>query len=515
MNVHPLTNAWIENEVTWINRTAPTPWTTAGGDCGEILLGIPFVSGIHDGTWLSFSIPTATVQSWIDAPSSNDGLLIRPAADGDPGDPGVGSNNYNTAHFVSSEDPDTGLRPRLVLNVTAAGNIPPLVSVVAPTEETILAAGQDLQISADAWDPDGTVARIEFYVDGSLVGQSTGPVYSCTLPAVNGGTRSIVAKAYDNTGAYGVSTPVSVWVPWVAYSADMSADPGWTLTGQWAWGQPGGSPDPVTGVVSLNVIGYKLSGAYENIAATEYATTPAINCTGYTNLHLEFARWLGVEMGYWDTASIEVSANGVDWITIWSNPPAQAIVDTAWRLQKLDISSIADNQPTLYIRWGIGPALSAWTYSGWNLDCVRVGGIRTTSPPDSNGDGLPDEWLIHYFGSTNAPNSGPAEDKDGDGASNLDEYLAGTDPLDATDFLKVTVQFAGNQPEVNCPMKPIGPFQTGYSRFYSLETSSNLVAQDWTGIPSCTNIPASTGAVSFTSTASATSSFFRASIKVR
>lgn len=58
---------------------------------------------------------------------------------------------------------------------------------------------------------------------------------------------------------------------------------------------------------------------------------------------------------------------------------------------------------------------------------------------DRNFDGLPDDWQEHFWpGAARYP--GPHEDTDGDGATNLEEWLAGTDPTDATSRLTVRVQ---------------------------------------------------------------------------
>lgn len=60
---------------------------------------------------------------------------------------------------------------------------------------------------------------------------------------------------------------------------------------------------------------------------------------------------------------------------------------------------------------------------------------------DSDGDGIPDVWMLQYFGHPTgqaADKSRASDDADGDGVSNLSEYLAGTNPTNATSFLHLT-----------------------------------------------------------------------------
>ena len=64
---------------------------------------------------------------------------------------------------------------------------------------------------------------------------------------------------------------------------------------------------------------------------------------------------------------------------------------------------------------------------------------RSYLQTDGSFGGLPISWLIANFGNgfLNNPNAAPGADADGDGASNLDEYNAGTSPTDPYSGFKV------------------------------------------------------------------------------
>ena len=60
---------------------------------------------------------------------------------------------------------------------------------------------------------------------------------------------------------------------------------------------------------------------------------------------------------------------------------------------------------------------------------------------DSDADGLPDNWMIQYFGHATGQASDLSQaqdDADSDGVSNLAEYLAGTNPKDPHSYLSLT-----------------------------------------------------------------------------
>ena len=172
----------------------------------------------------------------------------------------------------------------------------------------------------------------------------------------------------------------------IIYSANMDTDPGWTLDAgqspyQWEWGAPqgGGSNygDPTAGHTGSNVIGYNLSGDYPNdLESPEYATTPAIDCTGYDVVSLSFYRWLGIESAAYDLAAIEVSNDGATWTSVWEHT-AGDVSENEWSYQEYDISSVAADQATVYIRWRMGATDFSVTFPGWNIDDVTITGAST------------------------------------------------------------------------------------------------------------------------------------------
>jgi hypothetical protein len=116
---------------------------------------------------------------------------------------------------------------------------------------------------------------------------------------------------------------------------------------------------------------------------------------------------------------------------------------------------------------------------------VDLGAYETQLIRDTDGDGLADWWMLHYFGHPTglaSDNSRAQDSAAGDGVSNLQKYLLGKNPL-----IWDNLHFVGVQP------LPDGQFQlTVYGelgRSYVLEASTNLV----TWIPilnfACTNSP--------------------------
>lgn len=91
-------------------------------------------------------------------------------------------------------------------------NQAPTVSLVSPVANTTVNAPASLAVTATAQDADGSVAKVEFYIDTLLVGADTVAPYSINMENVKAGTYNLTAKATDNKGLTTTSAAVKVVV---------------------------------------------------------------------------------------------------------------------------------------------------------------------------------------------------------------------------------------------------------------------------------------------------------------
>jgi hypothetical protein len=103
----------------------------------------------------------------------------------------------------------------------------------------------------------------------------------------------------------------------------------------------------------------------------------------------------------------------------------------------VSLTNFVLNQNICFVTLAVG-ANSAGTYTVILTNAAQPSSIiqRTnallTVLPDSDANGLPDEWELAHPDSTD-----PLADTDHDGMTNLQEYQSGTDPEDAQSYLKI------------------------------------------------------------------------------
>ena len=250
-----------------------------------------------------------------------------------------------------------------------------------------------LSVSDDPNDPNSVIISVPYALIGSEVIYTPRP--GCDAPASFTYLANDGGFAPDGGDSNEATVAIHTIDFNVIYSANMDTDPEWDYEDDWEWGVPQGSggahgnPDPTSGYTGDNVVGYNLSGDYsKRMRNTEWAMTPAIDCTGQTDVTLSFYRWLNVESPTYDHAYVQVSHDGSNWTTIWEN--TDEVADSGWVPQSFDISAIADDQSTVYVRWGMGTTDGFFQYSGWNIDDVQLTGFSPVPFQSITGDFEPD-----------------------------------------------------------------------------------------------------------------------------
>lgn len=95
---------------------------------------------------------------------------------------------------------------------TESGNTPPISSLTSPLPGGTYLPPGSIPIAATASDAGGSINRVEFYRNNSLLYVMTTPPYTFGIGGVPVGNHTFRARAYDNLGVYTDSPNVSVAV---------------------------------------------------------------------------------------------------------------------------------------------------------------------------------------------------------------------------------------------------------------------------------------------------------------
>jgi hypothetical protein len=97
---------------------------------------------------------------------------------------------------------------------------------------------------------------------------------------------------------------------------------------------------------------------------------------------------------------------------------------------------------------------------------------RVAPGADSDGDGIADAWELQHFGNLTTANA--TSNADGDPATDLQEYLADTDPLNASSYLRITAY-------ATAPMGTTNQltWTSEFTRRYRVQESLSLGPPSW------------------------------------
>ncbi len=172
---------------TSITMTSPTdgqhfyagdtvPLAVKVTDPGGILTRVEYFASVSENGGL---IATATQPPWT-------GSWANVAAR----DYGISATGYYAGGKVTSQ----------LAIIHVAADVAPTIYMTSPHSSNVFYAGQPVPIVTSAYDPDGTIVKVEFFANGALLGTLTSPPYTFNWVPTTPGAYSLTAKATDDHG---------------------------------------------------------------------------------------------------------------------------------------------------------------------------------------------------------------------------------------------------------------------------------------------------------------------------
>ncbi len=224
VDVHRLARAWTEGAVNgcngqgadWYETVGGTRWSTSGGDFDPQVFASVTAPNGQAPSWDDFNV-ASLVQGWVDGSAPNLGFLLKTRDESAVPDRAF-------TYFADDYSVSPTLRPKLAITyVDGSQAQAPHVTLSSPTAGERV-GGNAVALSADASD-DRRVERVEFLLDGILIGSDTSAPYGFTWNATStsSGAHTLSARAVDDAGNTGTSTGNQVTV-------DNSAPPTTSIT---------------------------------------------------------------------------------------------------------------------------------------------------------------------------------------------------------------------------------------------------------------------------------------------
>jgi hypothetical protein len=371
---------------------------------GEIWMG--FAWKYRENLRAAFGTPAAlqisedTVIASIVANATNQANAVTQVfiADDDDGNLANGTPHYAqlSAAAITKGMPYPQIQVATVTTAALGNTTARLVPRIVTAAAAPVSSGSINQVRLVYTDSTGLHSRI--MVPNGLVNG-----YRGMLPGILSGSISYHVEATHSSGAI-VRSPASgeyTYVVSVASSGSFvgfysetfdTGAAGWTHARQsgtsaddWQLGAPNGKSgtssgvtwsDPSAAASTGSVYGTDLGAGNSNGSypanMNYYLRSPVINCSGRTGVTLRFKRWLTVEEGIYDQATISV--NGVQ---IFANPVSGHLRDTSWTTVEYAIPA-ADNNPAVQVEFRLATD-GGLQLGGWHIDNFELG-TRYTPP---------------------------------------------------------------------------------------------------------------------------------------
>lgn len=315
------------------------------------------------------------------------------AADDDDGNLANGTPNECT---ILTEFGKHGLRSVTGIS-TSSGSVVASAAGTAPVTVTLL--GRSPRCASDAvssveivWRPATSGPE-----GGRIQAAPTGTpdVWGADVPVTRSGIATFTATVTlassakfvlpDNYADAAYQLYEGQTIPLLCANMDQSPlSAGWVGSSGWEWGAPSGASklDPPAAFTGNGVLGTVLNGNYAK-ESTYTLTLPTIDVENYSDVRLQYRRWLSVEDSFYDKAQITTNGN-VAWTNATDGQGEDSAlhnVDREWRFHDVALTSkFRGKQLTVAFSLTSDAGLE---FGGWALDDLCI----VANPASICGDG--------------------------------------------------------------------------------------------------------------------------------
>ncbi len=125
---------------------------------------------------------------------------------------GVPTGTYTLTAKATDNAGATVTSVPVTINVIQSSNLPPVIAFLSPAPGTTFTAPASITLTASASDPDGSIAKVDFYYGSILLRSDNSAPYSYTQTLVPAGNYILTARATDNKGASATSSGINLVV---------------------------------------------------------------------------------------------------------------------------------------------------------------------------------------------------------------------------------------------------------------------------------------------------------------